>query len=141
MSDGTKDADIAAALAASRLRAWRTGLLHLHKILVDAELARYAAAFGPVNGPHHALKLLSDDPWFQWLRPFVVLVVQMDERLADRRPLTLAEVEAFRVETRSLLRSPVDTPTGRDYQRSLQELPDAVMQHAKLIELTKDPAS
>lgn len=138
MSNGTKDADIAAALATSKLRAWRMGLLNLHKILVDAELARYGAAFGAVNGPHHALKLLSDDPWFQWLRPFVVLVVQIDERLADKRPVTAPEAEAFRLEVRNLLLSPVDTPTGRDYQRSLQALPDAVVQHAKLMELTKD---
>jgi hypothetical protein len=139
MSDHSTPNVIAAALAVSRLRAWRTALLGLHKVLVDAELARYADAFGPVNGPHHALKLLSDNPWFQWLRPFVQLVVQIDERLADARPLTVGEVEAFRVETRALLQSPVDSIVGREYQRSLQELPDAVLLHGKLVELTKEP--
>jgi hypothetical protein len=139
MSDHSTQNAIAAALAISRLRAWRTALLGLHKVLVDAELARYAAAFGPVNGPHHALKLLSDNPWFQWLRPFVQLVVQIDERLADARPLTVGEVDTFRVETRTLLQSPVDSLVGREYQRSLQELPDAVLLHGKLVELTKEP--
>lgn len=136
MSHDSKDAALAAALLVSKLRAWRTSLLALHKVLVDAELARYAAAHGAVNGPHHALKLLSDDPWFQWLRPFLVLVVQIDERLADARPVGAEEVETFRVETRRLIRSPADTPVGREYQRSLQELPAAVVVHGKLIELT-----
>ncbi|ODS54902.1 MAG: hypothetical protein ABS36_10620 [Acidobacteria bacterium SCN 69-37] len=124
-------------MAAARLRAWRTALLALHKTLVDNELARYAAAHGPVGGPHHALKLLSDDPWFQWLRPMLVLVVQIDERLADDRSITEAEVQAFRQETRQLLQSSAETPTGREYQRSLQDLPAAVVQHGKLLELLK----
>lgn len=136
MNQPSKDAVMASALAISKLRAWRTGMLALHKTLVDAELARYASAHGAVGGPHHALKLLSDDPWFRWLRPFVTIVVQIDERLADDRPLTADEVEAFRAETRRLLQPPADTPEGREYQRSLQELPDAVVQHGKLMELT-----
>jgi hypothetical protein len=141
MSDHARDAEVERALLVSRLRAWRTSLLALHKVLVDAELARYGAAFGAINGPHHALTLLSDDPWFQWLRPFLVLVVQIDERLADERPVTAGEVEAWRVETRALLQSPADTPVGRDYRRSLQELPAAVVLHGKLMALTKDEPS
>lgn len=139
MNDPSRTEAIAQAMTVARLRAWRTSLLALHKTLVDSELARYAAAHGPVNGPHHALKLLSDDPWFQWLRPMLVLVVQMDERLADDRPLSDDELEAFRVETRGLLQSPADTPIGREYQRSLQELPAAVVVHGKLQELLKAP--
>jgi hypothetical protein len=138
VSSESKETALASALAVSKLRAWRTGLLALHKTLVDAELARYAAAHGAVNGPHHALRLLSDDPWFQWLRPFVVLVVEIDERLADNRPVTGEDVEAFRVETRRLLQPSADTSAGREYQRSLQELPAAVVLHGKLIDLTAE---
>ena len=137
MSDIPPNQTLGHAMSVARLRAWRTALLGLHKTLVDSELARYAAAHGPVGGPHHALKLLSDDPWFQWLRPMLVLVVQMDERLADDRPITDAEVEAFRLETRQLLRAPADTHAGREYLRSLQELPAAVVQHGTLLELLK----
>jgi hypothetical protein len=133
----SRDDTIGQALSVARLRAWRTALLALHKALVDAELERYGAAHGPVNGPHHALRLLSDDPWFQWLRPMLVLVVQMDERLADDRPLSDDELESFRLETRALLQPAADTPIGREYQRSLQELPGAVVVHGKLLELLK----
>jgi hypothetical protein len=137
VNDQTRNDGIAQAMAAARLRAWRTSLLALHKTLVDSELARYAAAHGPVNGPHHALRLLSDDPWFQWLRPMLVLVVQMDERLADERPITTDELGVFREETRSVLQPPAGTPFGREYQRSLQELPAAVVEHGRLRELLK----
>ena len=137
MRHESKDETIGQALSVSRLRAWRTALLALHKVLVDAELERYGASHGPVNGPHHALRLLSDDPWFQWLRPMLVLVVQMDERLADDKPLADEELVSFRQETRALLQQAVDTPIGREYQRSLQELPAAVVVHGKLLELLK----
>lgn len=141
MTDPSTNVHIARALAVARLRAWRTALLDLHKILVDAELLRYAAAHGPVNGPHHALKLLSDDPWFQWLRPMLVLVVQMDERLAADAPLAESELQAFQTETRALLQPAAESASSREYQRSLQELPAAVVVHGKLIELLKDSGS
>ena len=138
MTDQPKTPDIAAALTVANVRAWRTGLLTLHKVLVDAELLRYASAHGAVSGPHHALKLLSEHEWFQWMRPFVVLVVEIDERMADRRPLTTDEAETFRRQTRALLQPPADSPTGREYLRSLQELPDAVAEHSRLMALTKE---
>lgn len=138
MRDESRNEPLGQALSVASVRAWRTALLGLHKTLVDAELVRYGAAHGPVNGPHHALKLLSDDPWFQWLRPMLVLIVQMDERLADDKPLADEEVATFRRETRALLQSPADTPTGREYQRSLQELPEAVVLHGALLKLLKD---
>lgn len=140
MAEGQEHDAVDQAMIVSHLRAWRTALLSLHKSLVDAELARYAAAVGPVQGPHHALKLLGDDPWFEWLRPMLVLIVQIDERLADQRPMTVDEFENFRQETRALLQASPETDTGREYQRSLQELPTVVVLHGKLLELTKHPA-
>lgn len=140
MSEPSRNETLGHALTVARLRAWRTALLAQHKTLVDHELARYAAAHGPVGGPHHALKLLSDDPWFQWLRPIIVLIVQIDERLAGDAPLTDAEIDTFRRETKALIQAPADTPLGREYQRSLQELPAAVVTHGKLLELLKGPS-
>lgn len=139
MTDQSPHDAVAQAMTVARVRAWRTALLDLHKILVDAELLRYAAAHGPVNGPHHALKLLGEDPWFQWMRPMLVLVVQMDERLAGPPPITDNESTAFRGEVRSLLQAPADSVLGREYQRSLQELPAAVVVHGKLLELLRNP--
>ena len=138
MHDSPLQDPIGQAMTIARLRSWRTALLALHKTLVDSELARFAAAHGPVGGPHHALRLLSDDPWFQWLRPLLVLVVEMDERLADDRPITDEELDTFRRETRELLQSPADAAFAREYKRSLQELPSAVVTHGKLLELLKD---
>jgi hypothetical protein len=125
------------ALMVSHLRAWRTALLALHKALVDAELQRYGAAVGPVQGPHHALRLLSEDAWFAWLRPLLVLIVQIDERLADEQPLSAGEFETIRRETRAALQPSADSSSGREYQRALQELPAVVVLHGKLLDLTR----
>jgi hypothetical protein len=138
VTDHPNTPELAAAMTVARVRAWRTGLLSLHKVLVDAELLRYASAHGPVGGPHHALKLLSEHAWFQWLRPYVLLVVEIDERMADQRPMTTDEAEAFRQQTRALLKPASDSPAGREYLRSLQELPDAVAEHSRLMTLTRE---
>lgn len=140
MNEPSRHDALGQALAVAQMRAWRTSLLALHKVLVDNELARYAAAFGPVGGPHNALRLLSDNPWFQWLRPMLVTIVQIDERLADDRPLAAEELDTFRRETRALLQPSADTLHGREYQRSLQELPAAVVIHGKLLALLKEQA-
>ena len=139
MTDRSTTEAVTQAMTVAQVRAWRTSLLDLHKVLVDAELLRYAADHGPISGPHHALTLLSNDPWFQWMRPMIVLVVQMDERLADRRPLGDNEVASFRNDVRSLLQAPADPVAEREYRRSLQELPAAVVIHGRLLELLKKP--
>jgi len=117
----------------ARLRAVRTRLLVLHKTLIDAERRRYQRAFGPIDGPQHALKLVLHDPWFSWLKPMGDLIVQMDEALATDAPPAPAVVETFHVQVRELLLDPIaDAPFGREYRRSLQETPDVVVAHGRL---------
>jgi hypothetical protein len=130
--------DIVQALAAAKLRAIRTGLLHLHKALIDAERIRYGRAQGrPIEGPHHALQLVLRDPWFAWLRPIAELIVQADERLADdEHPVTPEETEGYAAQVLELLQQDLGGPDfHREYRRSLQELPDAVVAHAQIVKL------
>ncbi len=130
------DAEVVAALAAARLRAIRTALLGLHKTLIDAERTRYGRAHGPIESPHHALHLLLRDPWFAWLRPIAELIVQADERLSDDRPVSADEADGYAAEVLGLLQQEGGGPDfRREYHRSLQELPDAVVAHAKVLKL------
>ncbi len=131
------DAEVVAALAAARLRAIRTALLALHKTLIDAERTRYGRAHGrPIESPHHALHLVLHDPWFAWLRPISELIVQADERLSDDRPVSADETESYAGEVLGLLQQEGGGPDfRREYHRSLQELPDAVVAHAKVLKL------
>ena len=126
------------ALAAAKLRAIRTALLHLHKTLIDAERLRYGRAHGqPIEGPHHALQLVLRDPWFAWLRPIAELIVQADERLADEdRAVSPDEAEGYASQVLELLQQDLGgADFRREYHRSLQELPDVVVAHAQIVKL------
>lgn len=136
MHDDTPQQAIASAIAISRLRAVRMQLLDLHKALIDIERARYEDAHGRIGSPQHVLKLLIEDPWFAWLRPLAQLIVQIDERLADKTPLTAAEAETLLDLTRSLLRRDRnDSEFHQQYRRVLQDMPAIVMMHGKIAAL------
>jgi len=136
MADRSSEADVVAALAAARLRAIRMALLDLHKTLVDIERTRYGRAYQPIEGPHQALQLLLHDPWFAWLRPISELIVQGDERLADDRPVKPDEAEGFAAQALGLLQQDLGgAEFRREYQRSLQEAPEVVVAHARVVRL------
>jgi hypothetical protein len=136
MPDHSSNSELAFALAAARLRAIRTGLLTLHKTLLDAERHRYQRAHGEIGGPHQVLQLVLQDPWFAWLRPMAELIVQADERLAEDRPIQMDEAESFGSQVMQLLQQDLGGPQFRDeYRRSLQELPDVVVAHSRVLAL------
>jgi len=123
--------DVPGALAVARLRALRMALLVLHKALLDAERLRYERAHGRIESPHAALRLVLDDPFFRWLHPLAELIVQMDERLSDERPMEAIDVEAYVDRVRGLLqRDDGDERFRVNYHRSLQDSPDIVVAHA-----------
>jgi len=129
--------DVAAALAAAKVRAIRTALLNVHKTLLDAECLRYGRVHDrPIGGPHQVLQLVLRDPWFAWLHPISELIVQADGRLADDRPVSPDEAEAYGADVLTLLQQEGGGPDfRREYHRSLQELPDAVVAHARVVKL------
>jgi len=133
----SNDSDAAlAALAAAKLRAIRTGLLTLHKAVLDAERRRYERSHGRIESAHHALQLVLRDPWFAWVRPIAELIVQADERLSDDKPVRREEVDAFAAEVLALVHQDGGGSQFRDqYHRALQDVPDIVIAHARVIAL------
>jgi hypothetical protein len=129
--------DVTTALAVARLRAWRLGLLRLHKAVLDAERTRYERVHGRIENPHEVLRLVLNDPWFEWLKPIAALIMQMDERLAEEAPVSRDEVSAFRDALQRLLRSDTGTDARfRDeYRRMLQDHPEVVVMHGELAAL------
>jgi hypothetical protein len=77
-----------AGLAATRqkLGAVRELLLQLHKALLDSERTQYEIVHGPLKSPAAFLQLLIGDEKFAWLRPTTLLIVQVDEALAAKKP-------------------------------------------------------
>jgi hypothetical protein len=119
----------------TKLTETRNGLLRLHKVLLDWERIRYERANGRIPDNMKLLHLTINDPAFAWLRELSALIVQIDERMEDKKaPLTSATVKSLRGEVRSLL-SPAQT--GGDFQRNyywaLQETPDIVVAHSEMM--------
>jgi hypothetical protein len=108
-------------------------LLDLHKTLIDSERAVYEADVGPVQSPHHFFQLLTNDPWFAWLRPISQLIVVIDEVLDAREPLTHDNIDAVIMDSVFLL-VPAKSKGefSARYLAALQRDPAVVLAHAQV---------
>ena len=61
------------------LRELSKALLPLHRALSEAARDDYAFATGRSVGPAQLLQLVTDDPFFAWLKPMTALIVEIDE--------------------------------------------------------------
>ena len=125
-----------------RLAELSAALLRLHKTLLDSERAGYEQTFGRIGSPYQLWKLLTEDPWFAWLRPLSQLIAAMDESLDARKPVTAAAAEELISQTRKLL-VPAEAGNGfsRHYDEALQRDPDVVFAHAAVAKLLKPSTS
>lgn len=118
---------------AALLNPLRTGLLELHRLLIDAERRAYERTFGPVPNSGALLQLLINDPWFSWLRPFTQLVVRIDESMEEAKPIDLAAARHFLAQAWALLDP---SETGAEHQRRyfqhLQDEAPIMMAHGDL---------
>lgn len=113
------------------LRALRLDLLRLHKALLETERIRYEKTHGRIPGPVQFLGLISNDPFFAWLRPLTSLIVQFDEKVDARDPTTAAEARNLLEETRALIEAQDGAEFQLHYDRALQASPDVVILHTK----------
>ena len=94
-SDATRDS----------LKVLRTGLLRLHKTLLDLERRDYERARGRIGNSYEFLQLVLKDPWFDWLHRLSELIVQIDETLDPHAetPATEADAKALIERAKTLL--------------------------------------
>ena len=118
----------------TRLFKVREALLNLHKELLNVERKRYEQRSGPVASEFEFFRLVTSDPSFAWIGPMTTLIVQIDEKVASKEPITAAEVEGLYAETRSLLASPLETPFKAEYTQLLQDNPGLVMKHSAVMQ-------
>jgi len=108
-------------------------LLKLHKALIDSERVVYEKEVGPISSPNHFFQLLTNDPWFAWLRPISQLIVAVDETLDSKEPLTNTDVDALMSQSVFLL---VPAKSGGEfgerYVAALQRDPRVVLTHAQV---------
>lgn len=115
----------------------RPALLDLHKTLLDWERADYEREHGRQSSGE-MLRLLLEHPRFEWLRAISALVVRIDEELeADASPpsefFALAEAARETIGRRDVL-----STFGQRYEAALQESPDAVFAHRRVMTLLRD---
>jgi hypothetical protein len=121
------------------LKALRTGMLRLHKILLDLERRDYERARGKISTSYEFLQLVLKDPWFDWLHRLSELIVQIDETLDTRdseTPATEADASALIERAKTLLApSEIGTEFQKNYFLALQQSPDVVLLHSEIVKL------
>ena len=110
-----------------------SALLKLHKVLLDSERSVYEKNVGPIQSPNHFFQLLTNDPWFAWLRPISQLIVAIDETLDEKESLTNDSVDSLMRQSVFLL-IPAETSGefGERYLAALQRDPRVVLAHAQV---------
>lgn len=83
----------------AKLTALARALRDLHKQLIHVE-TQY---FGAVGSALEHLQLVANHPHFAWLQKLSGLMAQMDERLDEPEPVTLAEARTFRKAIEALI--------------------------------------
>ncbi len=118
------------AASAIRLRIVRDRLLDLHKVLLDAERARYEHHHGRVPSSGQWLQLVLGHEQFAWLRPFSGLIVRIDEWLAsDEMAPDEGEALWFEADRLTTLTDTFDASPAGQYRGLIDAAPAAATAH------------
>lgn len=115
------------------LQELHSALLKLHKALLDSEKIVYEKDVGPIQSPNHFFQLLTNDPYFAWLRPISQLIVAIDETLDEKELLTNAAVDSLMSQSVFLLVPAQSTGEFAErYVAALQRDPRVILAHAQV---------
>lgn len=103
----------------------RETLLVLHKALIDVQRAEHERAHGKRLSPGELLQLLTGDQAFDWLHPFSLLIVAIDELLERQEPPTERDAAAVRVEVERILSS-------ASYTKWVEKDPNVALEHGRI---------
>ncbi|HEY9623736.1 MAG TPA: hypothetical protein V6C78_25485 [Crinalium sp.] len=119
-----------------RLRAVRFAILRLHKALLNSERIIYEQFYGRVPSSGEFFRLVISHEWFSWLRPISQFIIQIDDVLNAKEPISLEQVNALLDQARSLL-SPAEegTTLEKRYFNAIQRDPDIALMHAEVSKL------
>jgi hypothetical protein len=130
-------ADRPGSLAAPTLHELRTGLLRLHKLLLDRERGRYQREHGPVDSQHAFLGLVLSHAQFQWLRVLSELIVNIDEAMEEEDD-GRERAQALCEQARELLtRSGRDSEFHRHYVEAREADPNILVESSTLYRLLR----
>ena len=128
------------AATRDRLVKLRTGLLSLHKALLDDAKTAYEMDRGRIASAGALLQLVIHDPWFAWLHQLSELVVRIDEMTAAEAKSPEADAKALLDQIdRLLLPSESGDTFARRYFEAIQRQPAVVLAHGAVRQLLKNP--
>lgn len=116
-----------------RLGQVRFALLRLHKALLDGERVGYEQEHGRIRSNTEFFRLVLEDEWFDWLRPISQFIVQIDEALSAKEPITMEQASELLTQTRQLLH-PTESGSRMEqkYYQAIQRDPDIAFMHAEV---------
>ena len=116
-----------------RLGQVRFALLRLHKALLEGERVGYEQEHGRLRSNTEFFQLVLEDDWFSWLRPISQFIVQIDEALSAKEPITRDQADELLAQTRQLMHpSETGSTLEQNYYRAIQRDPDIAFIHAEL---------
>jgi len=115
------------------LREIRLALLRLHKGLLESERIVYEQFHGRIKSSNEFFQLVIGDEWFSWLRPISQFIVQIDDFLGAKEPVTLTEANQLLEQARVLMQPSLEgTLLEKQYYRAIQRDPEIALLHADL---------
>ena len=119
-----------------KLREVRAALLRLHKALLEFERENYEQFFGRIKSKGEYFQLVVNHEWFSWLRPISQFIVQIDEALSAKEPITVGAANELLNQARQLIRPVEDgTTLEKRYYRAIQKEPKIALMHADVSQL------
>ncbi len=108
--------------AYQKLKTLRPLLLKFHKALLEAERDRYERIHGPIASKGEFFQLVIGDDWFGWLRPISKFIVQMDEVLWAKEPVSPNQIYQLLNEARTLVPPAAEqTDAASRYEQAIQQ--------------------
>ncbi len=124
-----------------KLKKIRMALLRLHKALLESERTVYEKVNGRIQSNGEFLRLVIGHEWFAWLHPISQFIVQIDELMAAKEPITLEQVNELIAEAQNLLQPELEgNSVEKRYYHAIQRDPGIAMMHAEVSELLKSNA-
>ena len=122
--------DEARARKRAALRETSQALLPLHRGMIDSAKTDYVAATMLEVTPTQLLQIITDDPFFAWLKPVTSLIVDIDEMA--RKDFEAADVAAIADRVDKLFGGTPDAEFAAKYVPILQRDVDVAIAHAAL---------
>jgi hypothetical protein len=115
------------------LREVRRLMLRLHKALLDSERTQYEQIYGRIQSNGEFLGLVIGHEWFNWLHPISQLIVQIDEVIFSKEPITLEQANALLEAAKKLLQPNNEgTTLEQRYFHAIQRDPNITLMHVEL---------